>query len=126
MTYELMALKVIGNVHCRTKFLARVAKFLYTESMRTLETSLIRCHYGYASISWFSGVSQNLKDKLQTTQNKLMRIILKLSHWDAHWELSWLPVDLVVLQIKMLMVFKVRHDLAPSYLSGYFNFSRLS
>ena len=49
-----------------------------TETMRTLAASLIQCHYGYACISWFSGMTTNLKDELQTAQNKLMRIILKL------------------------------------------------
>lgn len=42
MTGELMALKVIGKVHSRKMFLARVAKFLDTETMRTLAISLIQ------------------------------------------------------------------------------------
>ncbi|XP_045079271.1 ATP synthase subunit d, mitochondrial-like [Coregonus clupeaformis] len=45
-----MVLKVIGKVYSRTKFLARVAKFLDIETMRTLTTSLIQCDYDYACI----------------------------------------------------------------------------
>lgn len=37
-TGELMALKDIGKVNSRTKFLARVAKFLDTETMETSDT----------------------------------------------------------------------------------------
>ncbi|CAB1325853.1 unnamed protein product [Coregonus sp. 'balchen'] len=56
---------VAVKVHSVTKFLARVAEFLHTE--RTLATSQIQCLYDYACISWFSGITKNLKDKQPKT-----------------------------------------------------------
>ena len=104
----------IGKVNSRTKFLARVAKSLDTETVRSLATSLIQCHYDYACFSWCSGTTSNRKDKLQPAQNKLMRIII--SGLNRH------PVDLQVAEVKLLIVFKFIHDLAPSHLSGYDTF----
>ena len=88
--------------------------------------SLIQCHLHYACSFWFSCLSQNLKNRLQTTQNKLIRFVLNLDHMihmgPEHFKfLNWLPVTKRVDQIILCHVFKIRSGTAPDYLSEYFN-----
>jgi len=45
-----MALKVVGKVTARTKFLARKSVFLDRESWKLVVSSLIQCHSDYASL----------------------------------------------------------------------------
>ena len=74
-----MANKVLGKVNARTKFFARKSKLLDKDSMKVLATALIQCHFDYASTSWFGGLSKLMKGKLQIAQNKLIRVVLKVS-----------------------------------------------
>ena len=52
-------------------------------------TSLIQSHFDFACAVWYNGITQNLKNKLKTTENKLVRLVLNLepiSHIDfAHF-----------------------------------------
>ena len=75
---ESMAQKVISKVSQRTKFLARISRFLDTHTLKTLAGALVQCQFDYACTSWYTGISMTLKKKLQTSQNKLVRVILKL------------------------------------------------
>ena len=88
--------------------------------------SLIQCHFDFACSFWFSGLSQNMKNRLQTTQNKLIRFVLNLDQMihvgPEHFKfLNWLPVTKRVHQIILCHVFKIRPSTAPDYLSEYFN-----
>ena len=40
--------------------------------------SLIQCHFDYACCIWYKGLNTFLENKLQTTQNKLIRFVLDL------------------------------------------------
>lgn len=122
-----MAVKVLGKVNSRTKYLARIAKYLDIRTMRTLATALVQSQYDYACTSWYSGTSQSLKDKLQTSQNRLVRVVLKLhprTHLDdSHFKLlNWLRVPKRVAQLKTGLIYKILHNSAPSYLSGYVSY----
>jgi hypothetical protein len=46
------------------------ANCLSAETRRTLSMALIRCHFDYSGSSWYAGISQGLKNKLQVKQNK--------------------------------------------------------
>ena len=88
-------------------------------------TSLIQCHFDYASSAWFNSLTQELKHKLQVTQNKLIRFVLNLhprSHIGKEQFLSvnWLPVACRVNQIILCHVFKINSNLTPFYLSEHF------
>ena len=52
---------VIGKVHFKTKYLARISKFLDKLTMRTVGTSLIQCHYDYTCLSCYSGLTEKQK-----------------------------------------------------------------
>lgn len=40
--------------------------------------AIFQCHFDYASTVWFNSATQTLKNKLQVTQNKLIRFIMYL------------------------------------------------
>ncbi len=58
--------------------LARQTAFLDTQTLKMLAGALVQSHFDYAAVFWYSGISKKLKNKLQTAQNKLCRVILKV------------------------------------------------
>lgn len=122
---EGMAIQVLGKVNARTRFLARKANLLDRESLKLLANSLVQCHFDYASVSWFGGLSVSSKKKLQVSQNKLVRVVMGLGPCDhvgrSHFkELNWLPVEARVAQLRLNMVHKIVNNRAPKYLNNYF------
>ena len=80
------------------KFLARTSSFLNSTALEILAGALVQCHFDYACLAWYTGIFAVLKGKLQTSQNKLVRVVLKLhprTHLlPAHFNsLKWLRVD---------------------------------
>jgi len=72
--------------------------------------SLIQCHFDYASPVLFYGLTEDLKSKLQVTQNKLIRFVLNLEpRWHIGNEdfikLNCLPVSDRVDQVTLCHVF---------------------
>ena len=122
---DLMAQKAITKINQRIKFLARKAAFLDSPILHTLAGALVQSHFDYAAICWYTGLSQKLKKKLQTAQNKLIRVILKVhprTHLDrAHFDkLKWLTVEKRTLYMKLMLTFKIVLNLVPKYLKNYF------
>ena len=72
LSCESMALFIIQKANARLKFLYRKHRYLTFITKKLLVISLIQCYFDYACSFWFAGVSQSLKNKLQTTQNKLI------------------------------------------------------
>ncbi len=56
MSGETMAPSAIGRICSKTKCLARMSIFLDKETMRTLATSLVHCHFDYTCMAWYSGI----------------------------------------------------------------------
>uniref|UniRef100_A0A8C7QXU9 Reverse transcriptase domain-containing protein n=1 Tax=Oncorhynchus mykiss TaxID=8022 RepID=A0A8C7QXU9_ONCMY len=120
-----MANEVLGKVNARTMFLSRKSKLLDKDSMKVLATALIQCHFDFASTSWFGGLSRLMKGKLQIAQNKLIRVVLKVSPRthigrSCFQELNWLPVEARVSQIGLGLVYRSIYGHAPRYLSDDF------
>ena len=92
---------------------------------RKLCNALIQCHLDYCCTSWYSALSQNMKQKLQVTQNKVVRYILNLgprSHI-GQMQLSTLKclnVSDRVSQLRLNHVFKIKNGSSPQYLSQHF------
>ena len=105
---EGMALQVLGKVNARTKFLARKADLLDSESLRLLANCLVQCHFDYASVAWAAGLSTSLKRKLHIGRRHFQ-------------ELNWLPVQTRVTQLRLNMVHKVINNRAPVYLNSHFS-----
>lgn len=125
LSFESMARAIIKKSNARLKFLYRKQSFLNQYTRKLLVMSLIQCHFDYASSAWFNSLTQDLKHKLQVTQNRLIRFVLNL-HPRSHIgkeefiRLNWLPVASRVNQIILCHVFKINSKLAPSYLNDHF------
>lgn len=126
---ESMAQIVLSKINHKIKFLARISKFLDCETLNILAGSLVQCHFDYAFTSWYSSTSKQLKTKLQTSQNKLLRTVRKFAphtHLDPDnfKQLGWLPVGKRVTQIRLGLVHRIVNNTAPRYLTSYFRFIR--
>ena len=73
LSFETMARSVIQKSNARLKYLYRKSQYLTQHTKKLLIVSLIQCHFDYASSAWFPSLTQELKHKLQVTQNKLIR-----------------------------------------------------
>ena len=66
---------VLRKANARLKFLYRQSAYLDHNCRKLLCSALIQCLFDYASCSWFAGLNQKFKNKLQITQNKMVRFI---------------------------------------------------
>ena len=121
-----MATNVIKKVNQRTRFLYRISSLVNKNTLKTLTGALIQGFFDYACTSWYHSTSKILKTRLQTSQNKLVRLLLGLTplthltpaHFDS---LGWLRVDDRVQHLAMGLVHKIRYSTKiPMYLSKYF------
>jgi len=98
LSFESMVTSVIKKANARLKFLYRKQRFLSFDTKKMLIMSLIQCHFDYTCSIWYYGISQNLKNRLQVTQNKIIRFIFRLDprcHINKEYflQLGWLPVE---------------------------------
>jgi len=87
--------------------------------------SIIQWHLDYASTVWFYSITQALRNKLQTTKNKLVRFVLNLDSQthDGNEQLAvlnWLPVAKRVDFITLCHVFKSHNNSSHSYIQEHF------
>jgi len=95
---------------------------------KLLCNSLIQCHFDYSSSSWYSGISKKLKNKLQVTQNKVIRFIHGYDHraslkFADFKQIGWLDIDNRVKQLRLNHVHKIFYNKCPSYLHEKFTLS---
>lgn len=126
---ESMALNTMSKVNGRTKFLARKAHLLDLVSLRILANSLVSCCFDYAICSWYGGLTKVLKDKLQVSQNKLIRLTLGLAPrthvGKQHFQLlGWLPLEARSVQLQLNIVHNIYNNRAPDYLKNYLQRNR--
>ena len=122
---ESMVKSIIQKANARLKFLYRKQKYLNLHTKKLLVMSLIQCHFDYACSFWYPGLTQFLRNRLQTTQNKIIRFVLKMgprSHIgeDAFKAVGWLPVSKRVDQIILNHVFKIKSGTSPDYMAEQF------
>lgn len=102
-------------------FMKRSCKFLMREYKVTVYRTIVEPHFTYcASIIFLCTITD--MNNLQKLQNRAMRFILRRS-WDARTkdmleELKWLSVYQSSLYYTLILVFKMRNNLLPSYLSN--------
>ena len=122
---SIMAKNVLSKVNARTRFLARKSTFLNKECLKILASCLVQCHFDYAINSWFWCLSKELQRKMQTAQNRLMRVVLGLNYRShigkpQFIQLQWLPVEERARQLQLTMVHKILNNKAPRYFNNYF------
>ena len=116
---------IINKCNTRLKFLYRYKDILNKESRKTLCTALIQCNFDYSCCSWFPGINETFKKKLQVMQNKMIRFILRLENRShiGNAELvdaGFLNVPDRVKQLQLGHVFKIRNKTSPKYLTENF------
>ena len=121
-----MTAKVVKKVNQRIRFLHRIAPLVGRDTLKTLASALIQPHFDYGVHVWYRDATKALKTKLQTAQNKLIRLLLKLpsrAHLTANHMLNvgWLLVADRVQFLAMGLVYKIHYtSKIPTYLSKYF------
>ena len=70
-----MFTQVVSKVAGKLKFLYRYQHCLNRNLRKNLSSALLQCHIDYCCTTWFSGLSCKWKNKLQVTQNKIVRFI---------------------------------------------------
>ena len=81
--------------------------------------------YWISNVSWYSGLSSKLKDRLDAMQRKMVRFVfgfdfretVDLTHFSS---LGWLAVKDRVQYFKLIHTHKIYNGSAPNYISGSF------
>ena len=71
---------IVKKCNTRLKFLYRYNDMLNLEVRKTLCTALVQCSFDYSCCSWYPGINETFKKKLQVMQNKMIRFILRLDN----------------------------------------------
>ena len=125
MSGEAHAREVIGKCNGRLSFLHRYSSLLDEQTKRILCSSLIQPLVDYCCSSWYTGLPMILKKRFEVLQRRMVRFIFcydSRAHVDSAnlKVMSWMLVSDRVAFFKLLHVFKIKHALAPSYLSERF------
>ena len=124
MSGEPMAYKTIKKINSRLNYLFRKKHFLTTSLRRLLRNALIQPHF--ECYAWYPNLCKKLKNKIQTAQNKCVRVCLKLDKM-AHVsqnefeKLNWFPISDRINQCILSTTFKFVNDMGPNYLMKFFN-----
>ena len=120
---------IIKKTNARLKFMYRQVRHVGEKTKKTLCSSLILSHFDYCVSSWYYGLTKKCKDKLQSTQNRVVKFIMnkdlryRVTQADLE-RLNMLNVENRVNQLCINHVFKIFHDECPKYM--YSNFTKLS
>ena len=116
-----MALSALSKINSRLKFLYRKRIHLNSKDRKQLSSALIQSNYDYGCNSWYRGLSQSLKNKFQTAQNKTIRFILDYGprqhlNFSDFKKLGWLNVKNRVDYLTLNLMFNIHNKTAPSYM----------
>ena len=119
------AASLIKKCAGRIAFLFRNSRLLNFHNRKTLCSALVQPYLDYCSSSWYSGLSKQLRDRLDVIQRRMVRFINgfhHMHHVDSSdlQRLSWLNVPDRVRFFKVVHVFRIRSGVAPGYLSTNF------
>ena len=108
----------------KIKFLYRIRSFLGSKERKMLVSALIQCNFDYAANSWYRGILQTYKNKLQTCQNKVIRYNLdyrRRQHLDVNdfKKVGFLNVAYRVKYFALSLMFSIYHGTAPSYFEDF-------
>ena len=122
---ESMALKAMGKIGGRLKFLYRKQSFLTPTLRRLLCNALIQPHFDYACTSWYANLNKKFVKKVQIIQNKCIRFCLNMEN-TAHIgieefkKINWLPTRERFEQCVCVGAYKFCNNLAPSYMTDIY------
>lgn len=119
------AREVIKKCAGRIGFLYRHSSSLDYNCRKILCNSLIQPHLDNCSMSWYSSLTKELRNRLDVIQLRMFRFVHSrdcMSHVDMGnlGKLSWLSIPDRVRFFKLTMVFRIRAGSALGYLSSNF------
>ena len=122
---ESMAIKVLGKINGRLKFLYRKNEFLTAPLRRLLCNALVQPHFDFASSAWYPNLSKKLTNKLRVAQNKCIRFCLHLGRrrhigFTEFEQINWLPIELRYQQSVCSLVHNFFRNKSPAYMSDIF------
>ena len=125
MSGECHGKELVRKCAGRISFLYRYSSLLDQHTRSLLCTSLLQPFIDYCCSSWYDGISSRTRERLDVIHRRMIRFVFSFEprhHVDlSHFKrLSWLCISDRVKYFKLIHVFKVRHGLAPSYLSDRF------
>ena len=125
MSGECHGKELVRKCAGRISFLYRYSSLLDQHTRSLLCTSLLQPYLDYCCSSWYHSLSSRTRQRLDVIQRRMIRFVFSFGprhHVDfSHFKrLSWLCISDRVKYFKLIHVFKVRHGLAPSYLSDRF------
>ena len=114
--------EITNKCNTRLKFLYRYKDILNLEMRKTLCTALVQCSFDYSCCSWYPGLNETFKKKLQVMQNKMIRFILRLENTSSirnneFVSAGFFKVSNRVKQLLLGHAFKIRNNLCPNYLT---------
>ena len=120
-----MVNKMITKVNSGLKFVCRKGAFLDSKLPKSISISLLQPHFDYGCIYWYLGLNKTLCNKLQVTQNKIVRFILckgSRFHLEGHHfrKLNILKVNDRVEYLMLNLMHSIFYGSAPSYLCNTF------
>ena len=77
MSRETKALSVINKMNNKLKFLYRKNRFLTPTQRQLLCNALIQPRFDCAYSAWYPNLTRNLKNRIQTSQNKCIHFFLQ-------------------------------------------------
>ena len=75
---ESMVNSILQKANARLKFLYRKQIFFNFHTKKHLVMPLIQCHFDYTCSFWYMGISKLLKNRLQVTQNRIIKFFFKM------------------------------------------------
>ena len=119
---------IVNKVNSRIKFLYRQTHFMKIETKKLLASAIVVPHFDYAIASWYCGLTKTLQNKLQLTQNRVIRFILNL-HPKFHLtgnefrRTNLLNLSDRAKQLRLNHVYSIYNNTCPPYMKT--NFIRL-
>ena len=125
LSFKAHATEVINKCAGRIAFLYRNSSVLDFNSRRILCNSLIQPYLDYCSSTWYSSLTQCLRNRLDVLQRRMVRFIHSKesrSHIGSSdlKHLAWLSIPDRVQFFKLIQLKKIRLGKAPPYLSHSF------
>ena len=113
---------IVRTVNFHLRKIYRIRRYITVDSCHKLARSLGLSHLDYANSLLF-GISAKYMKKLQTLQNKAVRIIFRCDRFHSSEPLMkglhWLPVEERITFKVLLLTYKGKNKLIPSYLANF-------
>ena len=116
-----MGNSVIKKVNSGLRFIYRKKDFLDFKARKLVCNSLFQSRIDYGHNVYYRSLNSNLKHKVQTAQNKMIRLILnkdQMYHLSSvdYEKVNFLPIEYRLQYLNLCMMFNINKGTAPEYM----------